>query len=299
MGPTATGKTDLAMRLCDSFPFEIVSVDSAMVYKGMDIGTAKPEQAILDKYPHYLVNIREPYQTYSAADFCQDVGKIAEEIFQRKKIPLLVGGTMLYFKALQEGLSALPSADPLIREKILNEAKVLGWQILHEKLQKVDPASALRIHPNDPQRIERALEVYYLTGKPLSEYFNQKEKVNFHYISLGLFPQDRVLLHQRIERRFKQMLEMGWIQEVKKLLESQQLDFVSPAMRMVGYRQIGDYLQGTTDEKTMIEKGIIATRQLAKRQMTWLRHWPDICLIEPFQNLIFEELYEKINHLIS
>jgi tRNA dimethylallyltransferase len=296
MGPTACGKTDLAISLCELFPFEIISVDSAMVYKGMNIGTAKPDSTILEKFPHHLINIREPNQTYSAADFCQDVAKSAEEIFKRNKIPLLVGGTMLYFKALQQGLSTLPSADPIIREKILNEAATLGWQALHEQLQKVDPMAAARIHPNDPQRIERALEVYYLTGKPLSEYFNEKEKSPFHYISIGLFPENRELLHQRIEQRFKQMLAAGWIDEVKNLLQTGQLDFSYPAMRMVGYRQMGEYLNGTIDEKTMIEKGIIATRQLAKRQMTWLRHWPDITLMNPFQGSIFEQLCQQFKN---
>lgn len=294
MGPTACGKTDLAIRLCEKFPFEIISVDSAMVYKGLNIGTAKPEPAILTKTPHHLVNIREPHQTYSAADFCEDVAQAVEEIFNKGKVPLLVGGTMLYFKALQQGLSTLPSADPATREKILSDAARLGWTALHEQLKGVDPESALRIHPNDPQRIERALEVYYLTGKPLSYHFHQKEKLSFNYHSVGLFPENREYLHQRIEQRFKQMLAEGWVNEVQNLLESKQLDFSSPAMRMVGYRQIGQYLQHEIDENTMIEQGIIATRQLAKRQMTWLRHWPEIRLLDPFQTSIFEKLSESI-----
>lgn len=297
MGPTASGKTDLAIRLCEIFPFEIISVDSAMVYKGLNIGTAKPDHATLEKFPHHLVDIREPNQTYSAADFSQEATKSAEDIFKRGKVPLLVGGTMLYFKALQQGLSILPSADPAIRERILNEATILGWQELHERLKKIDPLAAARIHPNDPQRIERALEVYYLTGKPLSKHFDKKEKIDFNYCSIGLFPEDgkgRELLHQRIELRFKQMLAAGWIDEVKNLLQAEKLDFSCPAMRMVGYRQIAEYLNGEIDEKTMIEKGIIATRQLAKRQMTWLRHWPDILLMDPFQDSIFEQLCQYI-----
>ena len=294
MGPTACGKTDLAIRLCEKFPFEIISVDSAMIYKGLNIGTAKPEPSILEKTPHHLIDIREPNEIYSAANFCGDVNKIAKEIFNKGKIPLLVGGTMLYFKALQEGLSTLPSADVAIREKILKEADESGWTALHEKLKIIDPASALRIHPNDPQRIERALEVYYLTGKPLSQHFEAKEKLPFNYISIGLFPENRSYLHQRIQERFKQMLAAGWIDEVKNLLANKQVDFSSPALRMVGYRQMADYLKGEIDEKTMIEQGIVATRQLAKRQMTWLRHWKDIFLIDPFEPLIFEKLSEFI-----
>lgn len=296
MGPTACGKTDLAIRLCEKFPFEIISVDSAMVYRGLNIGTAKPDVSILEKIPHHLIDIREPNQTYSAADFCEDVAQSVNKIFNKGKHPLLVGGTMLYFKALQQGLSTLPSADPIIREKILNEALNLGWPALYLELKKVDPISAAKIHPNDPQRIERALEVYYLTGKPLSQHFvEEKEKLSFNYFSVGLFPENRLYLHQRIEQRFKQMMAEGWIEEVKNLLASKRLDFSSPAMRMVGYRQIAEYLQNKIDKKTMIEKGIVATRQLAKRQMTWLRHWEDIRLIDPFQEVIFEKLCDILS----
>ncbi len=294
MGPTACGKTDLAIRLCEKFPFEIISVDSAMVYKCLNIGTAKPNSNILAKIPHHLINIREPNEHYSAANFCEDVARIVEEIFNKGKVPLLVGGTMLYFKALQQGLSTLPSADPAMREKILKDADSLGWLALHDKLKEIDPESAARIHPNDPQRIERALEVYYLTGKPLSKHFEEKEKLPFNYCSIGLFPENRQYLHQRIEERFKQMLADGWIEEVNNLLANKQLDFSAPVMRMVGYRQIGQYLQGEIDEKTMIEQGIVATRQLAKRQMTWLRHWDNIVLMDPFRESIFEKLCEFV-----
>lgn len=294
MGPTACGKTDLAIRLWEKFPFEIISVDSAMVYKGLNIGTAKPESRVLEKIPHHLINIREPNESYSAANFCEDVARIAEEIFNKGKVPLLVGGTMLYFKALQQGLSTLPSADSAIRDKILKDAEEVGWVALHKKLKEFDPESAIRIHPNDPQRIERALEVYYLTGIPLSQHFEEKEKLPFNYFSIGFFPENRVYLHRRIEERFRQMIADGWVNEVKNLLSSKQLEFSSPAMRMVGYRQIGEYLQGEIDEKTMIEQGIVATRQLAKRQMTWLRHWKNIVLMDPFQESIFEKLSEYI-----
>lgn len=291
MGPTACGKTDLAIRLYDALPIEIISVDSAMVYRGMNIGTAKPGQEILEKIPHHLINIRDPHEVYSAADFCHDAEKVAIDIISRGKIPLLVGGTMLYFKAFQQGLSELPNADPIIRENILKEAALTGWQALHEKLQKIDPQAASRIHPNDPQRIERALEVYYLTGKSLSEHFEAKQKTQkFQFRSIGLFPEDRALLHQRIEMRFQQMLHEGWIDEVKHLIQEEKLDLSSSAMRMVGYRQMVLYLTGQIDEKSLIEQGVAATRQLAKRQMTWLRSWPDIFLLDPLNPFLFEEV---------
>lgn len=288
MGPTACGKTDLALQLAAILPIEIISVDSAMIYKGMNIGTAKPSQEILDKIPHHLINILEPTETYSAADFCSDAKEKITDILARGKIPLLVGGTMLYFKALQEGLSELPDADASVRAQILKEADLIGWEGLHKKLLVVDPTAASRIHPNDPQRIERALEVYYLTGKSLSEHFeNQKKNTQeFHYISIGLFPEDRALLHQRIEKRFKQMLSAGWVDEVKYLIKEKKLTLSSPAMRMVGYRQMGLYLSGQIDEKTMIEQGMAATRQLAKRQMTWLRSWPNVILMNPEEVLV-------------
>lgn len=298
MGPTASGKTDLAIQLCESYPFEIISVDSAMVYRHMDIGTAKPSQAILQKIPHHLIDIIEPADTYSAADFCADAEKAVEDITSRGKLPLLVGGTMLYFKALQEGLTDLPSADPKIREQILQEATVNGWQSLHETLKKVDPGSAERIHPNDPQRIERALEVYYLTGKSLTDHFAQRRQFcagHYSFISIGLFPENREYLHQRIETRFNQMLSAGWIEEVEQLISRQQLNFSDPAMKMVGYRQIGCYLRGEMDQKTMFNQSIVATRQLAKRQMTWLRHWPSITLLDPWKT----SSLDKINSMIT
>lgn len=300
MGPTACGKTDLAIQLCERLPLEIISVDSAMVYKGMDIGTAKPSPDVLKKIPHHLIDILEVNQSYSAADFCNDVEIIAEDIFHRGKIPFLVGGTMLYFKALQQGLSVLPSANAEIRKQILKEAQSVGWEALHDQLQTIDPKAAARIHPNDPQRIERALEVYYLTGKPLSEHFSTKQETTFQYLSVGLFPENRQFLHQRIEMRFKQMMAEGWIDEVHNLIKNEQVDFSSPALRMVGYRQIALYLQGKIDKKSMIEQGIAATRQLAKRQMTWLRHWPTIFLLDPWpSSKDTESVFEKLLALVG
>lgn len=281
MGPTACGKTDVALQLVKSLPIEIISVDSAMVYRGMDIGTAKPSPAVLASIPHHLINIRDPWETYSAADFCIDAKKSIEDILSRGKIPFLVGGTMLYFKALQQGLSVLPSADPIIREKIHIQVNtysdvITGWQALHQELQRIDPKAAARIHPNDPQRIERALEVYYITGKTLSEHYHQQIPQDnlYQYVSIALFPEDRALLHERIAIRFNEMLAAGWIDEVialQKLLPNHACLSLS---NTIGYREICDYLSGNINKKTLIEKGIIATRQLAKRQMTWLRHWP-------------------------
>lgn len=285
MGPTATGKTDLAIELCKTYPVEIISVDSAMVYRGMDIGTAKPTPEILDEIPHHLINILEPYQTYSVADFCEDATRLIRQIVAREKIPLLVGGTMLYFKALQQGLSELPSADASKREQLLAEANLIGWAAMHEKLKQIDPISATRIHPNDPQRIERALEVYYLTGKTLSDHFSnssEKSDSGFHYHSIGLFPQNRALLHQRIEQRFHHMLSEGFMDEVKALMKVLKGKENVSAMHMVGYRQAYSYLMGEIDEKMMIEQAIAATRQLAKRQLTWLRRWNDVVLLDPF-----------------
>lgn len=283
MGPTACGKTDLAIRLARELPIEIVSVDASMVYRGLDIGTAKPSKSLLDEIPHHLINIRAPHQPYSAANFCKDAQQAIDTIFAKQKIPLLVGGTMLYFKALQEGLSELPSTDVLTRQTLLEEAAANGWESLYQQLSIIDPVSAARIHPNDPQRVSRALEVYRMTGKTLSAYFDEQKpaKSSYHYYSLGLLPTDRTLLHQRIATRFEQMLSEGWIEEVKQLLPVAE----SILMKTIGYKQICLYLQGIIDEKTMITQGVIATRQLAKRQMTWLRHWPDIKLLDPDKDI--------------
>lgn len=278
MGPTASGKTDLACELMNAFPLEIISVDSAMVYRQMDVGTAKPEPDILLKAPHHLIDIISPIESYSAAEFCQDTNQLIDDILSRGKFPLLVGGTMMYFNALQKGLSSLPTADAAIREQIEQEAKGVGWAKLHEKLSLVDPETAAKIHPNDTQRIGRALEVYRISGKPLSEHFKKDEEKRpaGHFVNLLLMPENRAWLHQRIELRFNQMLAAGMIDEVKALLDQwPELTLDYPSMRSVGYRQVYLYLQGEYDKNTLISKGVAATRQLAKRQLTWLRHWPD------------------------
>ncbi|OBX05090.1 tRNA dimethylallyltransferase [Gallibacterium genomosp. 3] len=274
MGPTASGKTGLAIQLSKQFPCKIISVDSALIYRGMDIGTAKPTPQELVETPHRLIDIKDPAESYSAADFRLDALQAMQEISDNGKIPLLVGGTMLYYKALLEGLSPLPQANPEIRSQIEEKAQKFGWQALHQELAKVDPQSASRIHPNDPQRINRALEVYYLTGKSLTELTEQKgEPLPYQLLQFSIAPQDRSILHQRIELRFQQMLEQGFIQEVEKLYQRKDLHLDLPSIRCVGYRQAWEFLQGKYDYDEMIYRSICATRQLAKRQITWLRGW--------------------------
>ncbi|WED42460.1 tRNA (adenosine(37)-N6)-dimethylallyltransferase MiaA [Legionella cardiaca] len=276
MGPTASGKTALACELLRVFPFEIISVDSAMVYREMNIGTAKPEPEELKNAPHHLIDILDPIESYSAAQFCEDAVELIEAIYERGKIPLLVGGTMMYFNALQQGLSALPQADEAIRAELLKQAEHHGWSFLHRQLEEIDPLSAGRIHPNDTQRIQRALEVFQLTGKPLSFFWSeQKGAAKYDFINIILFPEQRNWLHERIALRFEQMLLKDFVAEVAELLQKWQLPPTCPSMRSVGYRQVINYLAGDYDYETLRHKGIVATRQLAKRQLTWLRNWPE------------------------
>lgn len=281
MGPTASGKTQLAIELLNYFPFEIISVDSALVYTGMDIGTAKPDAATLTLAPHRLIDIRDPADAYSAAQFKEDALREIQAIFANHKIPLLVGGTMLYFRALQQGLSDMPSANPELREQLRLEGIKQGWSAMHARLATIDPEASSRIHPHDTQRIQRALEVYLVSGKTLSAW--QKETATHHtfdVINLGLMPEDRSILHERIALRFKKMLDDGLVDEVKKLYMRGDLTLQTPAIRSVGYRQVWEYLENRYSYDEMCEKGIIATRQLAKRQMTWLRSWPDVKLFD-------------------
>lgn len=282
MGPTAAGKTDLAVALHEVLPVDIISVDSVMVYRGLDIGSAKPAPEILACAPHRLVDILEPTEVYSAAQFREDALREMAEISDAGRIPLLVGGTMLYFRALLGGLAALPSANAGLREQLEQEASEIGWAAMHQRLSKVDPVAAQRIHPNDPQRIQRALEVHALTGVPLSELQAAEAQTVLPYrlIKLALAPGDRAELHRRIEQRFHQMLVAGLIEEVEGLCGRDGLSSALPALRAVGYRQVWEYLTGSLDYTEMVERGIIATRQLAKRQYTWLRseaavHWLD------------------------
>jgi tRNA dimethylallyltransferase len=278
MGPTASGKTGLAIELVQRFPLEIISVDSALVYRGMDIGTAKPTADELGRAPHHLIDFLDPADPYSAARFRDDALKLMGEITQRGKVPLLVGGTMLYFRALEAGLSDLPEADESLRQRLFKEQEEHGLNYLYERLKQLDPELAKRIQPGDPQRIMRALEVHELTGQPLSEHYKAQETYELPYqvLKLALIPSDRSRLHQRIEARFDQMIEQGLIAEVKALYERGDLDASMPAIRAVGYRQVWVYLEGKHDLATMRYKGIVATRQLAKRQLTWLRSTPDL-----------------------
>lgn len=288
MGPTAAGKTDLALELARVLPCELISVDSALIYRGMDIGTAKPDKAVLAEFPHRLVDIRDPAESYSAAEFRADALAAMAEISGRGRIPLLVGGTMLYYKALLEGLADMPAADPQLRAELEARAQAEGWQALHDELRAVDPESAARIHPNDPQRLVRALEVYRLSGQSMTAHRQRQAAENtagrasaggqFPYTvaQLAIAPAQRQWLHERIARRFHLMLEQGFVEEVEALRQRSDLHVGLPSIRAVGYRQVWDYLEGNLSRAQMEESGIIATRQLAKRQFTWLRGWDDV-----------------------
>lgn len=277
MGPTASGKTALAIDLVERGPFEIISVDSGMVYRGMDIGTAKPDAATLARAPHRLIDIRDPANAYSAAEFRRDALQEMAAITATGRIPLLTGGTMLYFKVLLEGLAAMPEASPEVRARLDAEAAASGWPALHARLAEVDPVSAARLKPNDGQRLQRALEVWELTGKPLSQWHAEQappEPPPFRLIQLAVSPPDRGILHERIERRFDLMLEQGLIDEVARLRDRPDLHADLPSMRAVGYAQVWSHLDGDIDAAEMRLRGIYATRQLAKRQFTWLKRFP-------------------------
>ena len=277
MGPTASGKTALAMSLMKHLPVELISVDSALIYRGMDIGTAKPTAQELAEAPHRLIDILDPTQAYSAADFRADALREMAEITSRNKIPLLVGGTMLYFKALLEGLSPLPQADATVRERIEKQAEEQGWNALHDQLSEIDPVAAMRIHPNDPQRLSRALEVFYISGKTLTELTKiSGETLPYRVHQFAIAPTRREVIHQRIEERFSQMLSNGFEDEVRTLLARGDLHTDLPSIRCVGYRQMWSYLSGEFDYDEMVYRGVCATRQLAKRQMTWLRGWEEV-----------------------
>jgi tRNA dimethylallyltransferase len=288
MGPTAAGKTDLAIELTKVLPCELISVDSALVYRGMDIGTAKPSKALLAEFPHRLIDILDPAEAYSAADFRRDALQAMADITARGKIPLLVGGTMLYYKALIDGLADMPAADPEVRAQIEEEAARLGWQALHAQLAVIDPESAARIHPNDPQRLSRALEVYRVSGQSMTALRQRQsaqsteaaasglQQLPYTVANLAIAPANRQVLHRRIEQRFTLMLEQGFIDEVVALRERSDLHAGLPSIRAVGYRQVWDYLDGKLTSAEMQERGVIATRQLAKRQFTWLRSWTDL-----------------------
>lgn len=300
MGPTASGKTALASELIRQFPFEIISIDSAMIYRDMDIGTAKPSAQELLLAPHHLIDVVDPTESYSAARCCTDVFALCDAILQRGNIPLLVGGTMMYFNALQKGLSVLPEANEVIRKQLEMEAQQLGWDALHLRLTQIDPQAALRIHAHDAQRIQRALEVFYITGRSQTDLLAQESpKPDYQFVNFALMPEDRSWLHNRIATRFHEMLVMGFVEEVQQLQNKWQVNLNCPSMRCVGYRQIIDYLQGDYDKKMMEEKGIAATRQLAKRQLTWLRHWEDALVYNPQNPAFIHEIIAKIKKLLD
>lgn len=322
MGPTASGKTDLALELCQRLPCDIISVDSAMIYRGMDIGTAKPSASELAAAPHRLIDICDPAETYSVAEFRRDALKEMADITRAGRIPLLVGGTMMYFKALVQGLSDLPAADPGVRQTLEDRAAREGLEVLHRELVDVDPVAARGIHPNNRQRLIRALEVIYLSGKPISELWQasavsetdpakQRDNIeDYPYFTrwqadegsllpytvtqLALAPADRSVLHERIGRRFGQMLDAGFLDEVRELMARNDLHPDLPSMRCVGYRQAWNYLSGHCDYQAMVETGTAATRQLAKRQLTWLRKWPDVSWLETGSSRMCDAALKKI-----
>lgn len=309
MGPTAAGKTDMALHLAEYLPCELISVDSALVYRGMDIGTAKPDAATLARYPHHLVDILDPAEAYSAARFRHDAQALITDIISRGRIPLLVGGTMLYYKALAGGLAQMPAADPLVRQRIESMALASGWEAVHAELAKVDPTAAARIHPNDPQRIQRAYEVFLLSGIPLTDWHTRQALENAESRATGganmsyttryvaVAPRERHILHERIALRFSLMLEQGFLAEVEALHGRGDLDVSMPSVRAVGYRQAWDYLEGKLSRDEMVERGVIATRQLAKRQFTWLRGWHED--IEWFDSLDPERSDKLLKYLGS
>ncbi len=296
MGPTASGKTALSVDLAEKINGEIISVDSTLIYKGMDIGTAKPTLDERRGIAHHLIDILDPAEAYSTGRFRKDALALMEDISQRGKIPLLTGGTMLYFNSLLHGLAELPQANVELRKKLEQEMAEQGKAAMHQRLAQVDPESALRIHPNDPQRIQRALEVYELSGKPITYFFAeaQQQSLPFNIIKLTVAPEDRKQLHAKIAERFRLMVEQGLIDEVQQLYQRGDLTLEMPAIRAVGYRQVWSYLQGEYDMETMIEKGIIATRQLAKRQYTWLRRETDALSFVSFQQSLLEKVFYSI-----
>lgn len=298
MGPTAAGKTQLALDLSRQFPMEIISVDSAMVYRGMDIGTAKPDANLLHEIPHHLIDIKDPAESYSAAQFCDDALFWIKDIIARRKIPLLVGGTMLYFRALQQGLAPMPSANHTLRDRLTREGQELGWEVLHQRLQTVDPLAAHWIHPHDTQRIQRALEVYELTGKNITTWQAEHDNAlrDYTVYNIAVSPHDRALLHQRIAERFTQMLNQGLIEEVQRLFNRGDLSLNTPAIRSVGYRQVWQYLLGELSYTEMQDKAIIATRQLAKRQLTWLRSWPNVMWFESESPHLLDQVIKELNN---
>ena len=299
MGPTAAGKTGLAMHLADHLDVGLISVDSGQIYRGMDIGTAKLTAEEMKAYPHALIDIRDPSESYSADEFCQDALSKMDEIRDRDKVPLLVGGTMFYYRALQYGLPDLPSADENVRNRLIAQAEQHGWQSLHHRLAEIDPVSAQRIDPNDRQRIQRALEIYEISGICPTEHAERdQDEIPWNIIKVGIWPSDRSLLHRHIEQRLDAMFELGLIEEVKAL-KDRKLDMSLPAMRTVGYRQVLEYLDGKTSYEEMRLRCLFSTRQLAKRQLTWLRNDPEVSWFDSMDKDFAEKVLEFIQKTTS
>lgn len=301
LGPTASGKTALAMQLADRFPVELISLDSAQVFRDMNIGTAKPDAETLARYPHHLIDLISPEESYSAARFCEDALRVMGEITARGKVPLIVGGTMLYYKALTEGLADMPKADAAIRAQIDAEAAVHGWPHMHMELAKLDPDSAARLKPNDAQRIQRALEVVRLTGRTMADIYAAQEKTPFPYrrLSIALMPTDRAWLHERIALRFDLMLAQGLVEETRALRSKYRLRADLPSMRCVGYRQTWEMLEGEIPPQELRDRGIFATRQFAKRQITWLNSLPNLALFDCTQAALAETINRNVTRFLS
>lgn len=300
MGPTASGKTQLAIELSHHLPVQLISVDSAQVYKGLNIGSGKPDPKTLQQYPHELIDILTPQQPYNAQWFVADANRLIQEAWQKERLPVLVGGTMMYFKALVDGLAELPSTSPQLRLQLGAEGAKLGWPAMHERLSRIDPATAARLEPNDAQRIQRALEIFESCGQPMSELLKQQKSIDlaFHPINLALTCQDeqRFRLHQTIENRFLSMIQQGLVAEVEDLMKQEQFNEDLPAFRAVGYRQVIDFLKNESSHEEMVEKGVAATRQLAKRQLTWIRQWQNCTKLDCFDKNLQAAAIEQIKN---
>jgi tRNA dimethylallyltransferase len=301
MGPTGAGKTDLAMRLADRFPIDIISVDSAMVYRGMDIGTGKPSRELLTRYPHRLVDILDPRESYSAGQFVRDALRAIDDAHAAGRLPVLVGGTMLYFRALRHGIAEMPSADPQVRQAIDREAAERGWPAMHAELAAIDPQAAARIQPNDGQRIQRALEVYRLTGKPLSEWHAtaQPPAPSLRFFTYAWAPSDRERLHEAIETRLDRMMQAGFLDEVRALYERGDLQRDLPAIRSVGYRQLWEHLEDNVPLESAVQRAVFATRQLARRQFIWLRAERDISWVDALDSAADAQMVRAIGSVLD
>lgn len=301
MGPTTSGKTGVAVELAQRIPSEIISVDSVLIYRNLNIGSAKPDAGILGAVTHHLIDIIDPIEAYSAAAFRRDALKVMADIVSRGKLPILVGGTMLYFKALAEGLSTLPSADAGLRAQIEARANRDGWPSLHAELAQLDPDASARLKPTDAQRIQRALEVCYLTGDAMSQQFDRRDTAAFPYavLPIALLPSDRTVLHRRIDMRFKAMLDQGFVEEVRQLQRRYALHAGLPAMRAVGYRQVWEHLDGQYDSATLLARGTAATRQLAKRQLTWLRAMPELVVFDCLEKCLADNVTSYLQRRLA